>query len=306
MITMRHSCDRFEHPAKKFRRKRDRRELLGVGSRTESKKQNNPDLQAQRTLPFEKDFHRARNVMDFLGQVQTGQRWAIVDIDDTLTRIYTSAIAYRHLLASDPTLYQTNRATWQAGNMHHDDYVLAIYENIPTHVTWRSQLYKRGIARLGSQVDSAVIRRAGRYVGRVLVEENQIYSDAFTYLQRLADSGVQILFLTAGMQDYMEGVLEGIRDTLGIGFSFSLVGTTLEREPSGRVTGGFMPFAETKAAIAEQMVQRGAELVFAAGDSKRGDQHVQVTEKYGGKVLWVPLLVDGGGEKAWREMLQAA
>ncbi|WP_405561056.1 haloacid dehalogenase-like hydrolase [Streptomyces canus] len=223
-----------------------------------------------------------------------GQKWLVLDVDRTL--INTTSW-YRACVA--PGLLLTPQAVERFRTANERAYGLA-----PT--LSEADFRELTLDLLNSSSPAGWSARRMRDAGRRIARELPLYPEVAVYLRQVRQRPrptTRILFLSAGHQPFIEGVVDGLlRGALLSGLSYEVVGSTLEF-PGGNCVQGVVLDGDGKAEVVSRLLDAGAEIELLADDNYHDHPMFERVEKAGGRVLRVRHEPDRSSSRSWRALL---
>ncbi|MFF4081568.1 hypothetical protein ACFYZN_19460 [Streptomyces sp. NPDC001777] len=223
-----------------------------------------------------------------------GQKWLVLDVDRTLintTSWYRACVTPGLLLTPDAA------ARFKAANERTYGPAPSLSEAAFRELT---------LDLLNSSSPSGWSADRMRDAGRRIARDLSLYPEVAAYLRQVRQGPEpvpRILFLSAGHQPFIEGVVEGLlRGALLSGLPYEVVGSTLEFT-DGNCAQGVVLDGDGKAAVVSQLLDIGAEIVLLADDNYHDHPMFERVEKLGGRALRVRHEPGRASSRSWREFL---
>jgi len=223
-----------------------------------------------------------------------GQKWLVLDVDRTLintTSWYRACITPGLLLT--PQAVERFRAANERA-----------YGPAPT--LSEAAFRELTLDLLNSSSPAGWSARRLREAGRRIARDLSLYPEVAVYLRQVRQRSrptPRILFLSAGHQPFIEGVVDGLlRDALLSGLSYEVAGSTLEF-PGGDCVQGVVLDGDGKAEVVSRLLDAGAEIELLADDNYHDHPMFERVEKAGGRALRVHHEAGRATSRSWRELL---
>ncbi len=238
------------------------------------------------------------SILSLKMNVKSGQVWAIFDIDRVLinTTSWYRACVTPHLLIPKSNIskfIEINNSTYSKNPiMPKSTFRKRTLGLINRKITKEFiNLLKKDTQAvnefsLDEKVDEKYLYDAGYYIGSKL----HIYQEAIQYLEYLSrfyGEDLHILYLTAGYQPFMQGVIDSIYKRKNLQYkNYQVFGSGI-KFTEGRGQETFLCFGSTKRKVAETILNEGGKIVFACDDDKENESLLNIIDKNGGKTLFI-------------------
>ncbi|WP_405717490.1 hypothetical protein [Streptomyces sp. NBC_00046] len=225
---------------------------------------------------------------------EPGQKWLVLDVDRTLintTSWYRACVAPGLLLSAEAV------AEFRAANER-------TYGPDPTLP--EGEFRQLTLALLNSSSPSGWSAKRLRQAGCRIARDLSLYPEVAAYLRHIRHEQApwqRILFLSAGYQPFIAGVVEGLmRDALLLGLPYEVVGSTLDF-PDGNCVQGVVVDGDGKDAVVSQLLDAGAGITLLADDNHHDHRMFDRVEKSGGRTLRVRHEPGRTTSRSWRDLL---
>ncbi len=161
--------------------------------------------------------------------------------------------------------------------------------------------FNNGYFKKGDYTDSWRFYVAGVYTAYNLVK---IYEDAIwymKYLKKYYGNNLKVIFLTAGYECFIRGVVDGILSKSGLkDINYVVKGSEIEIQ-EGKIKELFHMSQLEKQKFIEGLINSGAKVRFLADDSNENPELYSVVEKNGGEVLKINHKSNMDYNETWRD-----
>jgi hypothetical protein len=243
----------------------------------------------------------------FLAGVRSGETWAIFDVD----RVFLSRTSWHWACLKRDLLIPEHRAT-EYRSLHRATYV--------TKTLSSQEFRKASLALLPATVSPEMAKAHANHIsvlgenepigpqvlysaGRIIANEIPPYKGAVRYLRylsRLYGSGLRVLFLSAGAEPFIAGVVQSALAKCGLTeVRYEVLGSGIGYSSDG-CREAWHCFGEHKRQVAQLMLAKGAMIVFAADDDPANHALLNQVKLHGGTVF-APRREDG--QKGWYKFL---
>ncbi len=254
------------------------------------------------------------SILSLKMNVKSGQVWAIFDIDRVLinTTSWYRACVTPHLLIPKSNIskfIEINNSTYSKNPiMPKSTFRKRTLGLINRKITKEFiNLLKKDTQAvnefsLDEKVDEKYLYDAGYYIGSKL----HIYQEAIQYLEYLSrfyGEDLHILYLTAGYQPFMQGVIDSIYKRKNLQYkNYQVFGSGI-KFTEGRGQETFLCFGSTKRKVAETILNEGGKIVFACDDDKENESLLNIIDKNGGKTLFISHLGNNSVNDSWKRFV---
>lgn len=219
------------------------------------------------------DIYSSPRVREFLGTVQEGDNIAFIDNDQTITKkgIDSEDLALalgiwppeKRAQSGSESLPSTAIDTQAVGAPALEalrqtlrDYTTEVTEEL-SDIT--------GIPQ-GTVMNSDVLKRVGRYVGKELIEKNLLRENAMDIIKAFQKENIRVVILTATPVEIVEGVYEELNNKYKFSSPITILGTELAFDPQGQPSVALHMFGPPKINVVERSKERGGFALFGIGD----------------------------------------
>lgn len=215
-------------------------------------------------------FTGSKRIQQFLTSVQPGQRYAFVDMDQS---IFAAGIDSEELAFMQFGLIpEQDRQSWNteiamlmekgAGDYLVDGRKINL-RHYPTHVTQELEAHT-GIPA-GTIMSQDVVRALGTTIGEHIVTNNLYRENAIKLLQACEERDIHVVILTATPVDLAEGAMETLSQAHNLTLP-TVIGTEDVYNQDGTVNESLFIYGPTKTALVEKVKKRGGIAAIGIGD----------------------------------------
>ncbi len=259
--------------------------------------------------------YRKNQAFPFLKSVSAQQVWAIFDVDRVLinTTSWHYALTVPDLLLSPQNIERYNQCNKLSFDMRSPPSRRRFRHKMLTllnkKVTPRALELARGagleyIATRSAYVDEAWLRIAGAYTAHHVCR----YESPIRYLRflsKLHGASLHVLFLSAGYQPFIEGLIDKILEDEKLTLAhYHVCGSALTlRRGIARET--FCCYGSHKRGIAAEILRRKARIIFAADDDAHNESLLHFVRRHGGEALKIEHVSKQRDNNSWRRFERA-
>lgn len=250
----------------------------------------------------------SRRIQAFLGNVKTGDYFAFVDSDQTITKkgIDTEDLALgagiwppENRGQNEESLLPSLAIDTQAVGAPALEALRDSLSKYTPYVT--EELSAITGIPVGTVMSSDVLKSVGRHVGRKLIEKNLLRENAIDVIKTLQEENVRVVVLTATPVEIAEGVYEELGSKYNL-LPITILGTELAFDSQGHAEVELHMFGPPKLSVVEAAKGKGGIALFGIGDKPltsdafmwQCENPIPINDKEYGEF----------GNKAWRNLVE--
>lgn len=175
-----------------------------------------------------------------------------------------------------------------------------ISRKIDSHFVKKVEKDIKSYFKVGDYTNIWRFYSAGYYTALNLVGT---YMDAIDYIKfasKYYGNNLKVIFLTAGYEPFIKGVVDAIVDKNNLDVNYSVIGSEVEFS-KGVVTETFHMSQKEKARVVENIISLGGKIRFLADDSNEDTTLFDIVTKSGGVALNIKHVGKVEVNPSWRE-----
>lgn len=145
---------------------------------------------------------------------------------------------------------------------------------------------------------------AGYYTAVNLVKTYKEAIDYIKFASRYYGNNLKVIFLTAGYEPFIQGVVDAIVDKNGLEVNYSVIGSEVEFS-KGTVSETFHMSQKEKARVIEKIISLGGKIRFLADDSTEDTTIFDLVTKSGGVALNIKHIGNVEVNPSWKEYMDS-